>query len=492
MGIQVYNTLTRHKEPLAPVREGEVGIYLCGPTVYMPSHIGHAIGPVIFDCIKRYLTERGYKVKFVVNITDIDDKLINRANAEGTTVEAIATELTDAYFENLRGLGVTGVDEFPRATEHIAEIIEIVKGLEEKGYAYAANGSVYFDVSKKDDYGKLSRRKTDELIAGARVEVDEAKKSPLDFALWKAAKEGEPSWESPWGKGRPGWHIECSAMSMKLLGETFDIHGGGQDLIFPHHENEIAQSESFTGRPFANVWMHNGLVRFDKQKMSKSLGNFVTIGDLLEEFTGEQVRFFIISSHYRQPMEFSTERLAEASKALDGFYRLFERIARVTGKSVYETRADLDEPTGPLAEELARARESFFTAMDDDFNTARALASLFELVATINRFIDEHCPQDVAADARADDGIVQAAAYMRRLGMMFGLFEKAPEGPAKSDEGALEGRLMDLLVQLRDRARQAKDFQTADTIRDELGKMGITIEDFADRTEWRRSPGAGA
>ena len=487
MGIQIYNTLTRRKEAFEPVHEGRVSIYLCGPTVYMPSHIGHAIGPIIFDCIKRYLVERGYEVTLVVNITDVDDKLIARARRENTTVEALAEKVTALYFDSMRDLGVTSVDHYPKATEHIEDIIKIVKELEAKGYAYAADGSVYFDVSKKQDYGKLSRRRTDELVSGTRVEMQEAKRNPLDFALWKAAKEGEPAWDSPWGKGRPGWHIECSAMSMKYLGDTIDIHGGGEDLIFPHHENEVAQSECATGKPFATYWMHNGTVRFNKEKMSKSLGNVVTIGDLLKEFTGEQVRFFVISTHYRQPTEFSRDRLRESARALEGFYRLFERVVRTTGKDPYDLAADLEKPSGAVAEQLSLAREVFFGSMDDDFNTARALAALFELVGAINRFIEEHCPQERADDDETGDSILAAAAYLRRLGMILGLFERRPEEGAAGGEGLLEERLIELVVDLRSRARGAKDFETADYIRAELAEMGITLEDFPERTEWRRS-----
>src|SRR5947209_5278911 len=339
MSLHVYNTLTRRKEAFQTDRPGKVGMYVCGPTVYKPSHLGHMVGPVIFDAIKRYLTYLGYGVDWVVNITDVDDKLIIRAKELGTTVKDLAERMTLDYRDCLRRLNVTGVDRMPAATEHIPEMIEMMKGLIDKGYAYAAGGDVYFDITRDEDYGKLCHRDLEQLEAGARIEISEKKRNPGDFALWKGAKPGEPSWESPWGPGRPGWHIECSAMSMKYLGRTLDIHGGGLDLQFPHHENELAQSESFTGKPFARYWMHNGLMKMGHAKMAGSVGNVVNVADLFQKYHPETIRFLLLQTHYRSPIDFGVREdrdpLAEARKGLDGFYRFFERYERVTGKSYY-------------------------------------------------------------------------------------------------------------------------------------------------------------
>src|SRR5947209_4305461 len=335
MALQVYSTLTRKKEPF-PRKPGEpVTMYVCGPTVYKPSHIGHMVGPVIFDTVKRYLAYLGYKVTWVVNITDVDDKLIARARELGTTVPALAEKMTRDYFECLKALNVTGVDYFPKATDHIAGMVGMIRTLVEKGYAYPAGGDVYFDVSKDPDYGKLCNRDPEQLEAGARIEVSDKKRNPGDFALWKAAKPGEPSWESPWGPGRPGWHIECSAMSMNLLGKTLDIHGGGLDLQFPHHENELAQSESFTGQTFSRYWMHNGLMQMGKAKMAGSVGNVINVADLLKAHHPETVRFLLLATHYRRPIDYSEERLEEIRRGLDSFHRFFERFQRITNDSFY-------------------------------------------------------------------------------------------------------------------------------------------------------------
>src|ERR1051325_5408352 len=328
--LRVYNTLTRQKEPFKTVVPGKVGMYVCGPTVYKPSHLGHMVGPVIFDTVKRYLTYLGFEVNFVVNITDVDDKLIIEAPKQGVSVTELAERVTRDYVENLKKLNVTSIDAMPRATHHIQDIIDIISGLITKGYAYPAQGDVYFDVTKDGDYGKLCHRDPEQLEAGARIEVSDKKRSPGDFALWKGAKPGEPAWESPWGPGRPGWHIECSAMSMKLLGETIDIHGGGLDLQFPHHENELAQSESFTDKTFARYWMHNGLLKMGTAKMAGSVGNVVNVVDLLQRHQPETVRFLLLSTHYRSPIEYSAERLVEVGRSLEGFYRFFERFERIT------------------------------------------------------------------------------------------------------------------------------------------------------------------
>ncbi len=345
MPLRVYNTLTRQKEPFETVQPGKVTMYVCGPTVYKPSHVGHMVGPVIFDTIKRYLVYSGYQVKFVVNITDVDDKLIIGAAQQKTTVPELAERITRDYLNNLQKLNVTGIDEFPKATEHIGNIIKIIQGLIDKGYAYPATGDVYFDVTKDVDYGKLCNRDPEQLEAGARIEVSDKKRSPGDFALWKGAKPGEPKWDSPWGPGRPGWHIECTAMSMELLGQTLDIHGGGLDLQFPHHENELAQSESYTGATFVRYWMHNGLMKTGAAKMSKSAGNEIVVSELLKRYEPETLRFFLLSTHYRRPIDYSEERLQEIYRGLEGFYRLFERFERITGTSCYSLEAPAGKGT---------------------------------------------------------------------------------------------------------------------------------------------------
>src|SRR5262245_34690567 len=374
MMLQVYNTLARKKEPFHKQPGDAVTMYVCGPTVYKPSHIGHMVGPVIFDTVKRYLTYLGYKVTWVVNITDVDDKLIVRAKELNTTVPELATKMTADYLECLKKLNVTGIDKFPKATEHIQGMIEMIGLLIEKGHAYPAGGDVYFDVSKDPDYGKLCNRDPEQLEAGARVEVSDRKRNPGDFALWKGAKPGEPKeviWQSPWGPGRPGWHIECSVMSTKLLGDTLDIHGGGLDLQFPHHENELAQSESATGKEFSRFWMHNGLLKMGTAKMAGSVGNVVNIKDLLERHSPETVRFLLLSTHYRSPIEYSEDRLNEIGKSLQSFYRFFERYERVTGSSFYalspakETAPSMSPQFAGIMNPL---EQRLFLSMDDDFN----------------------------------------------------------------------------------------------------------------------------
>src|SRR5579883_481460 len=336
MALRVYNTLTRQKEEFRPVEPGKVRMYVCGPTVYKPSHIGHMVGPVIFDTVKRFLTYLGYQVTWVVNITDVDDKLIARARELGTTVQELAERMTADYLDCLKKLNATGIDHMPRATEHIPEMIEIMRGLIDKGHAYASGGDVYFDVTSDPDYGKLCNRDPEQLEAGSRIEVSEKKRNPGDFALWKASKPGEPSWDSPWGPGRPGWHIECSAMSMRLLGTTLDIHGGGLDLQFPHHENELAQSESYSGATFVRYWMHNGLMKIGDEKISKSKGNEIVVSELLQRHPPETLRFFLLATHYRRPIDFSDERLQEIQRGLDNFHRFFERYERITGQSFFD------------------------------------------------------------------------------------------------------------------------------------------------------------
>jgi len=501
MSLRIYNTLTRRKEEFQTVEPGKVRMYVCGPTVYKPSHVGHMVGPVIFDTVKRYLTYRGYQVCWVVNITDVDDKLIVRARELGTTVKELATHMTDDYLECLKRLNVTGIDHMPRATEHIPDMIEIMRRLIDKGYAYPAGGDVYFDVSKDDDYGKLCNRDPEQLEAGARIEVSDKKRNPGDFALWKGHKPGEPDevrWDSPWGPGRPGWHIECSAMSMKLLGETLDIHGGGLDLQFPHHENELAQSESCSGKPFARYWMHNGLLKMGKGKMAGSVGNVINVADALKKVSGEVLRFFLIGTHYRSPIDlgdFDPQKqelppgLANAAKAYETFTRFAERYQRVTGKSFSEVPAPRQAPAVPPSyaqPEFAELRQRFLDYMDDDFNTGGAVGVLFELVTALNRLTDAGKLEDPAGrDATALASFIEGSGLLKELGQVLGLtFAAAKAAPAGDDRFVAE--LMQLLIDLRAECRKLKQFPLADLIRTRLAQLGVALEDRPGGTTWRR------
>jgi cysteinyl-tRNA synthetase len=492
MALRVYNTLTRQKEEFHTVEPGKVRMYVCGPTVYKPSHIGHMVGPVIFDTVKRFLTYLGYQVTWVVNITDVDDKLIVRARELGTPVKELAERMTADYRECLQKLNVTGIDHMPRATEHIAEMIEIMHGLIGKGHAYPSGGDVYFDVTSDPDYGKLCNRDPEQLEAGARIEVSDRKRNPGDFALWKGSKPGEPAWDSPWGPGRPGWHIECSAMSMKLLGKTLDIHGGGLDLQFPHHENELAQSESFTDQPFSRYWMHNGLLKMGQTKMAGSIGNVVNIADLLTKHSAETVRFLLLNTHYRSPIEYSEDHLAEVRRSLEGFYRFFERYQRIHGRSFYELsaparQAPFDAGSSPseFLNEVARLRAKFLDSMSDDFNTGGAIGALYELLTALNRFADarqlEGPGRTDAAVAELDRGVV----VLRELSQILGLFHQ-PQQEAGGASDELVNGLMQLFIDLRAEARKAKNYAMADQIRQRLGQLGITLEDRAGGTGWRR------
>ncbi len=462
--IQIYNTLTQQKEPLKPLEPGKVRMYVCGMTVYDYCHLGHARVLVAFDVVARYLRYRGYEVTYIRNITDIDDKILRRARENDEPYTKLTERMIAAMHEDERALGVQAPTREPRATGHIEEIIDMIQTLMHKGYAYLAdNGDVYFAVEKFDGYGKLSKRKLEDLLAGARVDVNEAKKSPADFALWKAAEQGESSWSSPWGYGRPGWHIECSAMSTACLGETFDIHGGGPDLVFPHHENEIAQSEAATGKPFVNLWMHAGAVRVNKEKMSKSLGNFFTIREILEQNAPEVVRYFLVASHYRSQIDFSRESLAEAQNALKRFYSALRGL----------------HPRQP--EEVTVWEEQFQAAMDDDFNTREALAVLFKLVGDINR-------------ARRMDRITDAAALagvLVRLGGVLGLFQQDPEAYMKSAPGSVDVEIsaeeIETQIEARNAARKGRDFAEADRIRDLLKEQGVILDDTREGTTWRRA-----
>jgi cysteinyl-tRNA synthetase len=497
MPLRVYNTLTRQKEPFPKSPPADVTMYVCGPTVYKPSHIGHMVGPVIFDTVKRYLTHLGFRVKWVINITDVDDKLIIRAKELGTTVKELAEKMTTDYFACLKKLNVTNVDLFPRATDHIPGMIAMMEGLIAKGHAYAAGGDVYFDINSDSDYGKLCNRDPEQLEAGARIEISDKKRNPGDFTLWKAAKPGEPSWDSPWGPGRPGWHIECSVMSMNLLGETIDIHGGGLDLQFPHHENELAQSESFTGKPFARVWMHNNLLKMGTAKMAGSVGNVVNIADLLERHQPETVRFLLLSTHYRTPIEYSEDRLAETARALQSFYRFFERYERITGSSFFVSR-----PASVAGAEFNALRTRFFDLMDDDFNTGGAVGVLFETLSALNRFADNAKLEVPTSDAVAKSEFVQSAGVLRELSSILGLFWEpvaAPRGDSNlltslkslaADLSLPLGDDMDAvmanLIQARADARKAKNFALGDTIRKRLTELGVTLEDRpGGKSDWR-------
>ncbi len=500
MSLKIYNTLTGSKEIFVPARPGKVGIYLCGPTVYKPSHIGHAVGPIIFDAVKRYLSYKGFEVTWVVNVTDVDDKLIDEAAKQGCTVPELAHRVTENYLAALDRLGVRGIDHMPLASEHIGGIIAMCERLIAKDAAYASDGDVYFDVSADPDYGKLSHRKADEQQSGTRELASGQKRNPGDFALWKAAKPGEPpevQFDSPWGKGRPGWHIECSVMASHFLGETFDIHGGGMDLIFPHHENEIAQSETCHGVPFARYWMHNGLTRIGTKKISKSDPEMarrmqeLTLSNLLSKHSPELLRFCVLSTQYRRPIEFSDEDLEAKRKGLESFYRLFERIQRITGQDPYAGGTDLDHAHSSVDGEVERAfvlagldhRARFLEAMDDDFNTGGAIGTLFELAGCINRFMEEQ-RLDTRHDARLATLAAAAVQTLRSLAALLGLFEQRPARLDASD--GLVNQLMEVLIAVRAQARRDKQFALADLIRDRLAALDICLEDRPDGTAWRQ------
>jgi cysteinyl-tRNA synthetase len=462
--MRVYNTLTRKKEEFKPLQPGAVKMYVCGVTVYNDAHVGHAMSAMVFDVIRRYLEYRGYKVRHVMNYTDVDDKIIQRAGQLKEDPFKLAQRYIDDYTRNLQDLNILPATSNPRATQTMQQIIKMVEGLIGKGCAYAAsNGDVYFRVTKDKDYGKLSGRKLEEMQAGARIEVGEAKDHPMDFALWKAAKPGEPSWDSPWGKGRPGWHIECSAMNLAELGEQIDIHGGGNDLIFPHHENEIAQTESFTGKPFARYWIHNGMLQFSGEKMSKSLGNVVTIEDYLSRYDADVMRMLVLNGTYRAPLAYNDETLASAEKGLDRL-KSGLRPASPSAKGL---------PSGSAAELAAQAEttaKAFTDAMDDDLNTAGALAALHELVKAIN----------TARDAgAAQDQLQPAQEALRELTGVFGLRLAEKKGSGDAD------KFVDLLVEVRSEVRKQKLWALSDQIRDRLKELGVTIEDSKDGTAWR-------
>lgn len=462
--LKIYNSLTREKQTFKPIDPGKVRMYVCGMTVYDYCHVGHARVLVVFDVVYRYLQRLGYDVTYVRNITDIDDKIIRRAIENGEEYGALTERFIEAMHEDAKAIGVLQPDIEPKATDNINEILEMISTLEQKSIAYGAdNGDVYYSVKAFPEYGKLSHKKLEDLQAGSRVEVDEAKQDPLDFVLWKAAKPDEPSWDSPWGKGRPGWHIECSAMSTRFLGNHFDIHGGGLDLQFPHHENEIAQSEGCTGEHFVNYWMHNGFVRINEEKMSKSLGNFFTLREVLERYQGEEIRAFILSSHYRSPLNYSDEQLDNARQALTRLYTALRGL-------------ELDGVEPPANTEY---EQRFMAAMNDDFNTAEALAAMFDLARDINKARETDVEQ-----AR------QLAALLRQLGGILGLLQAEPESYLKGGDTASAGGLSDdeinTMIEARQQARVEKNWAESDRIRDQLQDAGIILEDGPQGTTWRR------
>lgn len=457
--LKIFNSLTKQKEVFKPIKEGHVGIYLCGNTVYDYCHIGHARGMILFDVITRYLRSRKWKVTYVHNITDIDDKIIKRANENGESCHALTTRFIEAQHEDERALNILAPDHEPQATQYVPQIVALIEQIIERGHAYVAeNGDVYFDVRSAKDYGKLSHRDIDDLQSGVRIEVGDDKRDPLDFVLWKSAKPDEPSWESPWGLGRPGWHIECSAMSTGILGQPFDIHGGGLDLKFPHHENEIAQSEAACDAGFANYWMHVGLLQINKEKMSKSLGNFITLREALEQHHPEVIRYFMISGHYRSPVNFSEDNLAQMRHALERFYVAIEGLPL--------KRVDADDYI-----------KRFNEAMDDDFNTPEALAVLFDMVREINRLKEEGKTATAA-------GI---AGGLKQLAGIFGILNEDPAHFLKGDTDDLDVAKIEALIAERQRARSDKNWSRADEIRDELAAMNVAILDAKDGASWRRT-----
>jgi cysteinyl-tRNA synthetase len=476
--LSIYNTLTGKKELFHSLQPKTVRMYVCGVTVYDYCHIGHARSALVFDVIRRYLEFSGYQVEFVKNFTDVDDKIIKRANEQGVSCDTITAKYIQAYGEDMERLGIRQASIEPKATEHMTDIIRLTETLVTKGLAYQVDGDVYFEVAKYSGYGLLSKRRLDDMQAGARVDVDERKRHPMDFALWKSSKPGEPSWDSPWGAGRPGWHIECSAMSMKHLGETFDIHGGGMDLIFPHHENEIAQSCGATGKEFAHYWIHNGFVQINQEKMSKSLGNFFTIREIFEnskwsqDVTGEVLRYFLLSTHYHGPLDFSDQALQEAKQALEGFYGLFNRLR----ESESNTVGDKD-----LLSSVDRTQESFRKAMDNNFNTPVAVAELQRLRSDVNKLLD------VGLSTRARQ---QARQAFRMLGGVLGLFQLDLWEYGMnlgSGQYQISGEEIDTKLVERNEARTQKDFEKADEIRQFLASHGIVIEDKPDGTSrWKR------
>lgn len=466
MTIHIYNTLTRKKEPFIPLEEGKVKMYVCGPTVYNYIHIGNARPPIVFDTVRRYFEYRGYDIKYISNFTDVDDKLIRAARELGEDVPTIAERFIDAFFEDVSALGCKRADAHPRVTESMDIIIEFIETLIEKGFAYESEGDVYFHTRKFDGYGKLSHQSIDELRSGARIAVGEKKDDALDFALWKAAKEGEIYWDSPWGKGRPGWHIECSAMAKKYLGETIDIHAGGQDLAFPHHENEIAQSEAVNGKTFARYWMHNGYINIDNEKMSKSLGNFVLVHDIIKNHDPQVLRFFMLSVHYRNPINYSEELLESTKAALERIKTSYQNL-----KHRQEVSANLTDNNEEWLKKISALHEEFIKAMDDDFNTANGISVLFELSKLANYYLME-----------INTSIQVIDAFTKEFEELFNVLGLSLDFPKEE----LLDEEIDRMIEQRNQARKERNFQLADEIRDKLKEMNIILEDTPQGIRWKR------
>jgi cysteinyl-tRNA synthetase len=465
MAQRIYNTLSRRKEDLQTLQEGVVSMYVCGPTVYDKAHVGHAMSTLVYDIIRRYLEYRSYQVRHVMNYTDVDDKVILRANELGVDPLKLAGEYLNEYDEHIEALNVLPAAVYPRATQEIDQIISMVEGLIERDHAYVVDGDVYFRVTSKDDYGKLSRRRLEDMQAGARIEVNERKENPMDFVLWKSSKPGEPSWESPWGLGRPGWHIECSAMNLHHLGEQIDIHGGGNDLIFPHHENEIAQTESLTGKPFARYWVHNGMLQFSGDKMSKSLGNIITIEEFLDQHDPDTLRMMVLNSSYRSPLTFNEEVISQAERNL-------ERLRSALRPSIPERNTVPEGTLKAINVQMESTRQGFMAAMDDDFNTAGALGHLFDLVRALNQARDANLEQTSLSIAQ--DLLRELAEGV--LGLRL---ERAATRGTQADP------FIDLLLELRNELRDQKLWALSDEIRDQLASLGVLLEDSKDGTTWR-------
>ncbi len=485
MTIRIYNSLSRQKEIFEPVENNKVRMYVCGPTVYDSCHIGHARSVVVFDMIYRYLNARGYEVFYVRNFTDVDDKIIARANEAGVSCDEISEKYIKEFHKDMASLNMVSPTMEPRATAHIDQIVNIIAILVKKKYAYVVDGDVYFSVEKYPDYGKLSGRRLEDMVAGSRVEIDPRKQNPYDFVLWKASKPHEPQWDSPWGKGRPGWHIECSAMSAEYLGQTFDIHGGGKDLIFPHHENEIAQSEAAFGETFVKYWVHNGFINIDQEKMSKSLGNFLTIQEIVKTWHPEALRLFLLSNHYRSPLDYTDQAMQEATAGMDRIYGLMGRVAQYLDQPLIRRYGS--DGQSALADKTETGR-LFLEAMDDDFNTARAIGILFDTVRNINRLIDA----DEAAKTRASqEQIVTEAVDIFKIGKILGIANLPPDVyfQQKQEKGTglrkIDPSWVEEKIRMRKQARQNKDFAAADRIRDELLALDIILEDRPGGTIWK-------
>ncbi|MEN6621621.1 MAG: cysteine--tRNA ligase [Smithella sp.] len=485
MPIKIFHTATRKKEVFQPIQEGKIRIYVCGITAYDVCHIGHARAAVVFDVVVRHLRSRGYQVTYVKNFTDIDDKIILRAQKEGVSFADIAERFIALHNEDMAALGIETPTITPKCTDHMDDMIALINTLMEKGFAYAVEGDVYFAVNNFSQYGRLSGRNLDEMQAGARVDINDKKKNPMDFALWKASKEGEPFWESPWGTGRPGWHIECSAMSRRYLGETFDIHGGGEDLIFPHHENEIAQSQAASGKPLANYWMHNGFVKINSEKMSKSLGNIFPIREILKNYHPEVLRLFMLQSHYRSPVDYSESSLNESRAGLIRCYTTLQKLKEISSNGAPAKKASQIEVKDYI-ENLTELTEKFDTSMDDDFNTAQALGYVFDAVRLVNNFV---MSKDINS-ANHSDVLLQAKKTFNHFGTVLGILQDDPDHFFQADKQmelnkrGLDAEQIENLIQDRQAARAAREWAKADEIRNKLAELHIVLKDSKDKTTW--------